>query len=549
MLGLVIAIFIPFAGNVHLFDWDEINFAEAAREMLVTGDYVTMQINFKPFWEKPPLFIWMQLFSMKLFGVNEFAARFPNALAGVFTLVFLYNFGKRVRNSDFAIVWCLIYMASFLPFFYFKSGIIDPWFNLFISSGCGYFLLYQFKRKHFKELHLAHHPSYYVVLSGLLIGLGILTKGPVALLIYGAFVGVYFIITMFDKFFKFKDLLLLILSVALVTALWFGYEVWRNGWWFVKEFVVYQIRLFKTQDAGHGGPFYYHWVVLLFGCFPASAFMIDEFFRAENKEGHKHLLKLGMIAQFFIVLVLFSIVKTKIVHYSSFCYFPLSYLAAVNIYRLLKEETGFTEIHKSILLVTGGVLTLLFVLLPIVGMNIADIIPYVKDKFAVGNMQAEVTWEWYYFVPGVLLLVVIVYTLTLFSKNKLKEAVLALSWGNIVVMIVAVALFPPNIEAYSQRAAIEFYQSLKGKDVYVQPLGFKSYAHLFYSEKQPQTNPNHAETYWLLTADIDKDAYFVSKNISEQEYAQFASSGLEIIGRKNGFVFYRRLSKQNRISQ
>ena len=51
-------LFIPFLGQVHLFDWDEINFAEASREMIVTGDWLNVQINYEPFWEKPPLFIW-----------------------------------------------------------------------------------------------------------------------------------------------------------------------------------------------------------------------------------------------------------------------------------------------------------------------------------------------------------------------------------------------------------------------------------------------------------------------------------------------------------
>ena len=41
-------LFIPFLGGTHLFDWDEINFAESAREMIVTGDYLTVQINFNP---------------------------------------------------------------------------------------------------------------------------------------------------------------------------------------------------------------------------------------------------------------------------------------------------------------------------------------------------------------------------------------------------------------------------------------------------------------------------------------------------------------------
>ena len=52
-------LFIPFIGHVHLFDWDEINFAEAAREMILTGDWLNVQLNFEPFWEKPPLFIWI----------------------------------------------------------------------------------------------------------------------------------------------------------------------------------------------------------------------------------------------------------------------------------------------------------------------------------------------------------------------------------------------------------------------------------------------------------------------------------------------------------
>ena len=72
-----VAFFLPLQ-TIHLFDWDEINFAEAAREMLITGDYFRIVIDYQPFWEKPPLFIWLQAGSMSLFGVNEFAARLPN---------------------------------------------------------------------------------------------------------------------------------------------------------------------------------------------------------------------------------------------------------------------------------------------------------------------------------------------------------------------------------------------------------------------------------------------------------------------------------------
>src|SRR6266498_5239225 len=84
-------LFIPFLGWVNLFDWDEINFAESAREMIVSGNYFSVQINFERFWQKPPFFFWLQAISMKTFGINEFAARFPNALCGIVTLVAVFR--------------------------------------------------------------------------------------------------------------------------------------------------------------------------------------------------------------------------------------------------------------------------------------------------------------------------------------------------------------------------------------------------------------------------------------------------------------------------
>ena len=132
ILLLGILFFIPFLGNVHLFDWDEINFAESSREMLLTGDFFRVTINFEPFWEKPPLFFWLQSLSMQIFGIGEFAARLPNALTGIATLLTLFFIGSRHFSPRFGFIWSLVYFGSFLPHIYFKSGIIDPVFNLFI---------------------------------------------------------------------------------------------------------------------------------------------------------------------------------------------------------------------------------------------------------------------------------------------------------------------------------------------------------------------------------------------------------------------------------
>ena len=119
--ALAAVLFIPFLGTVHLFDWDEINFAESAREMIATGNYFSVQINYTRFTEKPPLFFWLQVLSMKAFGINDFAARFPNAVCGIVTLVVLFRIGKRVFNENFARIWVMIYLGTLVTFLYFKS--------------------------------------------------------------------------------------------------------------------------------------------------------------------------------------------------------------------------------------------------------------------------------------------------------------------------------------------------------------------------------------------------------------------------------------------
>ena len=168
--------FIPWLGRLHLFDWDEINFAEAAREMLVTGDYRRVQIGFQPFAEKPPLFMWVQASSMRIFGVGEFAARLPNAIVGIITLVGIYLLGRRLVDRRFGLWWALAFGGSLLPNLYFRSGIIDPFFNLLIFAG----IVALFEFEHQRHTHGLSRWAL-LLIAGTSIGLAVLTKGPVGL--------------------------------------------------------------------------------------------------------------------------------------------------------------------------------------------------------------------------------------------------------------------------------------------------------------------------------------------------------------------------------
>lgn len=539
-------LFIPFLGNVHLFDWDEINFAECAREMIISKDYLRAQIDFMPFWEKPPFFIWMQALAMKVFGVGEFAARLPNALAGVATLMILFYAGRRVANQKLAAWWVLLYAATWLPHFYFKSGIIDPIFNLFI-----FLAFLQVHLLRFSERKLLH-----AVLAGIFLGMAVLTKGPVAILVALLALCVYLVVNKGISGYSAKHLLLVTLCTFIPILLWMGSAIAAHGIaygkWFINEFITYQVRLFSTEDADHGGPFVYHFIVLLFGCFPASAFLFQYTRKAETHDAGTRNFTRWMWVLFWVVLILFSIVKTKIVHYSSLCYFPLTYLAALQLYRLGHEHQKLKAVVKWSLLTTGTIVALLITLLPVTGINKQKIIPYIQDPFAVGNFAAEVSWSYAESIWGIAYLVGIWVTVLAMKKN-FRKGMIALCIIQLVTIQVTVLHFTPKIEAYSQRAAIEYFKSLKGKDVYMRPLGYMSYAHLFYTQKLPATDSNYysfrldskgrraapvANQDWLLNGILDKPAYFICKIQSKAQYA--ALPQLELIGEKNGFVFFKR---------
>jgi 4-amino-4-deoxy-L-arabinose transferase-like glycosyltransferase len=526
---LSLLLFVPFLGQVHLFDWDEINFAECAREMIVTKDYLRMQIDFQAFFEKPPLFIWLQVLSMKLFGVNEFAARFPNAMVGVTTLLSVFYIGRKVVNEKMATWWVALYAATWLPHFYFKTGIIDPTFNLFIFLAIFQAHSLRFAAESRKIVH--------VLLAGLFLGLAVLTKGPVAMLVCGLSLVAYIVVNRGIKGYNFLHLLSILLIALLITSLWFGVEIAAHGWTFIKEFLEYQAGLFSQNIADHEEPWYYHPIVLLIGCFPASLFLFQYNRKRVTDNGSAQDFTRWMWILFWVVLILFSIVKTKIVHYSSLCYYPLTFLAALQLYRLGEQHNTLKKSVRVLLLVIGTLLAIAIIGLPLVGLNKQAMIPLIKDPFAVGNLGADVSWSPLECLFGILYLAGI-WIGVLMMRKHFNRGMRLLIVVQILMIQITLLHFTPKIEAYSQRAAIDFYKSKKGQDVYLQVLGFHSYAYLFYSQKQPLANPKAYDKEWLLQGPVDKPTFFVCKTPDAAKYK--AMPQLNLLYEKNGFSFFER---------
>jgi 4-amino-4-deoxy-L-arabinose transferase-like glycosyltransferase len=543
IIALIAALlFLPFLGHVHLFDWDEINFAECAREMIVSKDYLRMQIDFIPFYEKPPLFIWMEVLSMSALGINEYAARLPDALTGIATLLTLYYAGSRVRNRVTGLWWTVMYAATWLPHIYFKSGIIDPVFNYFIFLA--FFQVWLVKWGTRKTLH--------ALLAGLFLALAVLTKGPVAIIVSGIALVVFAIAKRGLHGYKWHHFLLIALVAAGTMSIWFGAEVVQHGWTFLREFIAYQAGLFGQNIAGHEEPWFYHPIVLLIGCFPASLFLFQWSRKQSGDEPQTRDFTRWMWMLFWVVLILFSIVKTKIIHYSSLCYYPVTYVAALQIAQILEGRRRLKRGVQIGLLAIGSIFALAIAALPLVGLFKAQVIPYIRDQFAVLCLGADVHWHWAECLIGGIYLAGI-WICVLMMRRHFRRGLIALCVLQVLAIQITAVHFTPKVEAYSQRAAIEFFQSFDGKDVYVHPLGYKSYAHLFYSRKQRSDNPAYYHTVhsevgasdipepneqWLLYGKIDKPAFFIAK--IEEGRLWRTSPALEEIGEKNGFVFFRR---------
>ena len=526
-LFLLSAILFIGLGNTHLFDWDEINFAESAREMMASGDYLRVQINFEPFWEKPPLFFWLQVVSMKLFGVNEFAARFPNAVFGFIYLISFYFIGMKHFSAKFGLMWSLIFCATILPHIYFKSGIIDPVFNYFIFMSI-YFMMLVISGDHENKMRLAF-------IAGLFSGLSVITKGPVGFLLLGLTLLVYLIIKKFKPFPKVKFIAGFFFGLLVIIFTWLGIEFYNNGTAIIQKFIEYQAELFSSDVAGHAQPFYYHFVVVFFGCFPISILALPLLFKRRwNVSFDFHT---WMLCLFWVVLILFSIVTTKIIHYSSMTWIPLSFMAALTVYKVSLSEYDFKKSIRIAFITLGVLIGTAILAVPLILMNKEILTSRMEGGFALDSLSQSIPWSGFEISSGLIFIAGVILAGVYLEKNKIVHFVMTMTGTTTIVLLLAQFMIIPKVEQITQGAAISYYKDLKDEDCYVECYGFKSYAQYFYKEQKPGLRPIQKTSAWFLEGKIDKPLYLITKSdyLALDEWNNFT-----LIKNEGGFRLYKR---------
>lgn len=428
LLGIAFLSLFPLLGAAPLFDEDEGFYAEASREMLESGNYLTAYINGSPQYDKPILIYWLQAFSFRVFGLNEFAARFPSALATFLWMLSIFNFTRRHAGLQIGFLSALFFISAVQVTITGKAAIVDSALNLFMTQCL--FHLYEYTQNRDRRIYTA----------AIYAGLGFLAKGPVAVVIP---LGVTFIYCLmqrqFGRWLKMVFNLPAILIFSAIALPWYVLEYRNQGMIFIQEFFLkHNLERFSRSFEGHSGSIFYYLPVIIVGTLPHCGLLVGLIRQM------RFLLKQDVYRYCLIwagfVLVLFSFGGTKLPHYILSA-FPAIFILYGAVYERMDRRNSY--------LMPAAVFLVLFLVLPPL---IPRVVPFVRDDFAACIMRAGMPlfgWD-YYLVCGLMAASVLM-LFRVEQTGKIKSAIVI----SIVYLLLTNVVLMPRIGELMQSPAKE----------------------------------------------------------------------------------------------
>jgi len=261
VLTLAVIWFVPL-GWRHLLPSDEGRYAEMAREMFVTGDWITPRYNGYKYFEKPPLQTWANALSFAWFGIGEWQARLYTALTGFAGVLLIGYTGARVFNVATGFFAAIVLASA--PYWYLMGhfNTLDMGLSFWMEVTLCALLLAQRPGLAAREQRL------WMWLVWASMALAVLSKGLVGLILPGAVLVLYTVVARDWAIWKRLYLVSgLIVFFAVVTP-WFVLVQDRNPEFFNFFFVVQQFRRYLTPEQNRPGPIWYFVPVMLVGFLP-----------------------------------------------------------------------------------------------------------------------------------------------------------------------------------------------------------------------------------------------------------------------------------------
>ena len=375
------AIFMLFfeLGEAALFEPDEGRNAEKAREILLLKDWLTPHENFHPVLDKPIFFYWLIAFCYRLFGISEWAARLPSALAALGCVAAIYYFA-RAQWGHWQALWAGLILLTSLEFFLLARIVIfDMSLTLALTLALGAFYLASHtddvKRR--KILCLLMYGG---------LGVATLIKGLVGIVVLGMVICCYLWLTKQWSVLRRLYLVpgtLLFLAIVLPWYLEMGsrHEGYLRYFFWDEHFAR-----FATGSFGRGEPWYYYILVGLIGFFPWS--LLLPFIAGKCRRTDIDGKTLFVILWIAVPFLFFSFSKSKLPHYILPIFPPLAILTAALLVRLYRQSAGKMLATLSLIWAAQGLIACYF----IVGAFWPRILPY-PVRSAVGTL-ASMPWTW-----------------------------------------------------------------------------------------------------------------------------------------------------------
>lgn len=319
-------------GDFSLIDETEPLFAEASRQMYVTGDWITPYFNGETRFDKPALIYWCQAIGYMIFGVNEWAVRLPSAIAalGLIGLAFYTLYYHQAKNDDLQGVyrpsrrWLTAGLGAAVialnpeMIAWGRVGVSDM-----LLTGCMASALLCFFQGYSQQLDSPVKARWYFAFY-VLIGLAILTKGPVGIVLPG-FIIFLFLLYLGNFWQVVKEIHLIrgMLVICAVSVPWYVLVTWRNGWNFIDSFFgLHNVERFTDVVNGHSAPWYFYFIVVAVGFAPYAVYLPVaiariKFWQRKSWISTERSQQLGLFAFWWFVGVFsfFTIAVTKLPSY------------------------------------------------------------------------------------------------------------------------------------------------------------------------------------------------------------------------------------------
>ncbi|NBD31847.1 MAG: glycosyltransferase [Cyanobacteria bacterium] len=338
MIGLCLVTFLWRLGSIGLIDETEPLFAEAARQMVETGNWVTPYFNGETRFDKPPLIYWLMAIGYQIFGVNEWAVRLPSALSAIgltgFIFFVLDHFGVSPLNPGTESTqrrWGSLIGGATLaltPEFiiWARTGVSD-----LLLTGCMgsallcFFVGYVHSEKGTEPPFLSlGRPSAEYISFYSLTALAVLAKGPVGLVLPGLII-IAFLLYQGNLWAVFREMRVLsgLIIFLVLTVPWYVLVIAENGQNYIDSFFGYHnFQRFTDVVNDHDAPWYFYFVVVLIGFAPLSVYLPSaiaqlQVWRRRFWQKQPRAQQLGLFAFFWfaIIFVFFTIAVTKLPSY------------------------------------------------------------------------------------------------------------------------------------------------------------------------------------------------------------------------------------------